>query len=139
MKFSIDKKAIISAIESAESHTSSEIKIHIEKTCKETGPYERARKLFDKLKLYNTKNRNAVLIYLSYNDRQIAILGDKGINDLVDDHYWNDVLKILKDNFSEGKYTEGFLQAVQKVGEKLKEHFPFETGDKNEISDFISH
>ena len=40
-------------------------------------------------------------------------------------------------NFSKGNLTEGFVLGIGKVGEKLKEFFPFQKEDVNELPDEI--
>ena len=54
------QEAILHAIELAEHQTSGEIRVHIESTCK-SDPYERAQKVFLKLKMNKTAQRNGIL------------------------------------------------------------------------------
>ena len=70
---------IVAAIKEAEQNTSGEIKVHIEKKCKEE-VLDHAAFIFDALEMQNTELRNGVLIYLAVEDRKLAILGDAGIN-----------------------------------------------------------
>ena len=85
-----EDRRVVEAIKQAELNTSGEIKVHIENFCK--GNVEkRSLIVFKRLKLNETKLRNGVLIYLSVKDRRFAILGDEGINNVVEDGFWNDV------------------------------------------------
>lgn len=54
---------MVRAIETAEKNTSGEIRIHLEQVCK-GDPYMRAAYVFSKLGMFNTKERNGVLIYM---------------------------------------------------------------------------
>ena len=59
-----EKELISESIREAEKNTSGEIRVHIESKC--TGDVmDRAAYLFQKLKMHETKLRNAVLFYLA--------------------------------------------------------------------------
>lgn len=129
---------VVEAIKQAELNTSGEIKVHIENHCK--GDVEqRSLVVFNRLKLNETKLRNGVLIYLAAKDHKFAILGDEGINNVVDDGFWNDVKDLMLAHFKEGRFADGLEQGIQRCGEKLKTHFPYQSDDINEIPDEISY
>ena len=132
-----DKIKLISAIEKAEKKTSGEIKIHVDKRC--TGnPVNAAIKVFEKLGMTNTKDRNGVLIYLALKDKKMAIIGDTGIDKKVPDDFWESVKDIMLKNFKEGKFVEGICEAIKESGIKLSAYFPYQSDDENELSDEIS-
>ena len=129
---------IVEAIKQAELNTSGEIKVHIENHCR--GDVEqRSLVVFSKLKLNETKLRNGVLIYLAVKDRKFAILGDEGINNVVEEGFWNDVKDLMLSHFKDGHFAEGLEQGILCCGEKLKTYFPYQTDDTNEIPDDISY
>ena len=129
---------IVEAIKQAELNTSGEIKVHIENYCR--GDVEqRSLTVFNKLRLNETKLRNGVLIYLAVKDRKLAILGDEGINKVVEYGFWNDVKDLMLSHFKDGRFTEGLEQGILRCGEKLKTYFPYQTDDINEIPDDISY
>lgn len=133
-----EDQRVVEAIRQAERNTSGEIKVHIENRCK--GDVEqRSLFIFDKLKLNETQLRNGVLIYLAIKDHKFAILGDKGINDVVEDSFWNDVKDLMLCHFKEGRFAEGLEQGIMRCGEKLKAYFPYQSDDINEIPDDISY
>lgn len=133
-----EDQRVVEAIRQAERNTSGEIKVHIENRCK--GDVEqRSLFIFDKLKLNETQLRNGVLIYLAIKDHKLAILGDKGINDMVEDSFWNDVKDLMLSHFKEGRFAEGLEQGIMRCGEKLKAYFPYQSDDINEIPDDISY
>lgn len=100
---------IVEAIKTAERNTSGEIKVHIENHCK-GDVEERSIVVFNKLKLNETKLRNGVLIYIAIKDHKFAILGDEGINQVVEENFWNDV----KDTMA-AKFREGLLPKAWKL------------------------
>ncbi len=133
-----EDRRVVEAIKQAELNTSGEIKVHIENRCK--GDVEqRSLFVFKHLKLDETKLRNGMLIYLAIKDRKFAILGDEGINKVVGDGFWNDVKDLMLGYFKEGKFAKGLEQGIQRCGEKLKEFFPYQSDDINEIPDDISY
>ena len=132
-----EESHVIQAIKSAESQTSGEIRVHIESVCK-GNVLDRAAWLFKSLKMQKTDLRNGVLIYLSTKDRKFAIIGDAGINAVVPAGFWDDVRDLMIGEFTGGNMAKGFVLGIGKVGEKLKEFFPFREGDINELSNEIS-
>jgi uncharacterized membrane protein len=44
----------------------------------------------------------------------------------------------LLNHFRENHFTDGLIKGIDLIGEKLKKHFPYQTGDVNELSDEIS-
>lgn len=129
---------ITKAIESAEHQTSGEIRVHIESKCREE-VLDRAAWLFKKLKMHETKDRNGVLIYLSINDRKFAIIGDAGINKVVPEGFWNDIKEMMIDHFKKGEFAIGLVKGIEKTGEHLKQYFPWQENDINELPDEISY
>jgi uncharacterized membrane protein len=137
--FSSEEKAqITAAIQAAETRTSGEIQVHIENHCK-ADVLDRAAEVFETLKMYQTKDRNGVLIYLAVLDHKFAILGDKGINSVVPKDFWEVTKDVMTSHFRQGKFTQGLIEGIHLAGEQLRDHFPYDqTGDTNELSDEVS-
>ena len=131
------QQEIIKSIENAELNTSGEIRLHLEDTCK-SEPVKRAIEVFEKLNMHETKLRNGVLFYLAIKDKKIAVIGDKGINDIVTNNFWDDVKNEIINHFKNNQFTEGLCKGIEMAGEKLKAHFPFDSDDTNELTNDIS-
>ncbi len=132
-----EKNRIILGIREAEKATSGEIRLHLEQ--KSGKPvFDRAVEVFNKIGMNRTVQRNGVLIYLVTGERQFVILGDKGINDIVPEDFWNDVAAKMSSLFKSGKFCEGVCEGILLIGEKLKSHFPYKSDDVNELPDDIS-
>ena len=131
------QEIVVAAVRLAEKDTSGEIRIHIDGECA-TEPMSRAQEVFGKLGMHKTRLRNGVLIYLACNTKVFAIVGDKGINDIVPENFWEDAASLMRMRFRKGMYTEGLSETAIMIGEKLKEHFPYEPDDINEQPDEIS-
>ncbi len=134
----VDNEKIVQAIRNAEMRTSGEIRIFIESRCRFIDAMDRALEIFDKLKMEQTEFRNAVLLYIALKDHQLAVYGDKGINERVGHEFWEKaVIKILA-QFNHEDYADGISNCVTEIGESLQQHFPYDKIiDKNELPDEI--
>ena len=132
-----NKLQITNAIRVAETNTSGEIRVHIESHCKGE-VLDQAAYVFEKLEIHKTELRNGVLFYLAVDDHKFAILGDVGINQKVSDNFWENIKENVVAKFKDGLYSEGLAEGIVKAGEQLKEHFPYQDDDVNELSDEIS-
>ncbi len=131
------EQEIVSAILKAEQNTSGEIRVHIESTSPRDH-FKRAEQLFHQLKMDNTRERNGVLLYVAVKDHKFVIMGDKGIDQVVPDGFWNSTRDIMQRHFKEGRFKEGIVEGITKAGRELKVHFPWKSDDTNELSDEIS-
>lgn len=132
-----NKLQITNAIRVAETNTSGEIRVHIEKHCK-GDVLDQAAYVFEKLAMHKTELRNGVLFYLAVEDHKFAILGDAGINQKVAEDFWESTKELVLAKLKEGKYAEGLADGIIKAGEQLKANFPYQADDVNELSDEIS-
>lgn len=128
---------IVEAIVEAEKNTSGEIRVHIENHT-DKDPFERAQEVFYALKMDNTQNRNGVLFYVGVQDHSFVILGDQGINDLVENDFWDQTKDRVISHFKNADYKQGLVEGVLKAGQKLKGLFPTDTSDKDELPNEIS-
>jgi uncharacterized membrane protein len=128
---------ILASVKEAEKSTSGEIRVHIETSCSED-VLDRASWVFKKLGMHKTSERNGVLFYLAVSDRKFAVIGDAGINSKVPTGFWDDIKTLLQKNFKENKFSEGLSEGIILAGKQLKEHFPYEKDDVNELPDEIS-
>ncbi|MDP2087926.1 MAG: TPM domain-containing protein [Flavobacteriaceae bacterium] len=133
-----EEQQIVEAIRNAEKNTSGEIRVHIEKL-NEKPTIERAQEVFYWLNMQETEFQNGILIYIAYETRKVAIIGDKGIHSFVGDDFWNAENDLLIHYFKQEKYADGIAVVVEHIGAKLKEFFPYNKDDKNELSDEISN
>lgn len=132
-----EKDRIIEAVKKAELNTSGEIRVHIENDCK-ADVLDRASLVFAKLNMHKTEKRNGVLVYLALNDHKFAIIGDAGINAVVKENFWEETKEIMLTCFKESNLCEGLVRGIEKAGEQLKQFFPYQSDDVNELPDDIS-
>lgn len=132
-----EKKSIVQAIGEAEAMTSGEIRLHIESKCA-GDPVVRAVEVFYKLGMDNTIHANGTLIYLAYSDHKFAIIGDKGINEVVPSNFWDGIKEAMAEHFKQKEFFQGVVFAVKETGFHLKNYFPLQHNDKNELPNEIS-
>ncbi len=132
-----EEQDIIEAIQNAEKNTSGEIRVHVEQSSK-TDAYKRAMEVFHDLKMDNTKLRNGVLIYVAVADKTFAIYGDKGINTVVADNFWQTTRDTIQQHFKSGNFKQGLVEGIKEAGAQLKTYFPWQQDDTNELSNEIS-
>ena len=132
-----NKLQITNAIRVAETNTSGEIRVHIEKSCK-GDVLDQAAYVFEKLAMHKTELRNGVLFYLAVEDHKFAILGDAGINQKVPEDFWVKIKEHVISKFKDVDFAGGLSEGVVMAGEQLKQHFPYQEDDVNELSDEIS-
>lgn len=90
---------------------------------------------FTESNVYNTKNHSGILIFVSYFEKQVRIVADKGISEKISQDLWNLIADEMTENFSHGQVKNAFLCAVKKCGDLLAENFPAQNENPNELSD----
>ena len=132
-----EEAEVVEAIRLAEKNTSGEIRVHLEKETS-IAPIERAVEVFHELGMDKTQLRNGVIIYVAVKSRKFAIYGDKGINDKVNDDFWNCTKDIMVNHFKTGNNVQALVEGIHNAGEQLRKYFPFEDDDTDELSNEIS-
>ncbi len=132
-----EEREVVEAIQNAEKETSGEIRVHLEETSAED-PFVRATALFEALEMHKTALKNGVLIYMAIQDHKFAICGDKGIDDVVPEHFWDDTKELMLGHFKSGDFKSGLIAGIKRAGEKLQQFFPCGDDDIDELSNEIS-
>ncbi len=132
-----EKERIMATIQQAEDQTSGEIRVHVE-SGDGGDPIARAKAVFVKLGMDQTALRNGVLIYLAVVDHKFAIIGDRGIDAVVPANFWETTKDEMRLLFRQGQFAAGVCRGIASVGQHLKQHFPCQKDDVNELTDEIS-
>jgi uncharacterized membrane protein len=129
---------IVEAIRTAETATSGEIRVHVTKRCPDDA-VTAAQKVFNKLKMSETAARNGVLFFIATEDHKFAVIGDQGIDEATPEEFWRGVVDAATEKFATGDCADGLVEAITCAGEALKNYFPYQSDDKNELTDEISY
>jgi len=82
-----------------------------------------------------TAGRTGILIYLSMAEHRAEIIADEAILKVTDEHTWGEAMTALIAEVREGRFGDGIVAAIERVGVVLSEHFPRSAADTNEIPD----
>jgi uncharacterized membrane protein len=135
----LDDEAIVGAIREAEARSRGEIRVHVAER-KVGDARAHAEKVFERLGMTATDERNGVLLYVAPLARTIVVIGDRDIDGRCGEAFWRTVAETVGAEFRSGRFTEGIVAGVRAVGDELARHFPRRSGetDRNELPDGVS-
>jgi uncharacterized membrane protein len=133
----LDHDRIIEAIRGAESKTSGEIRVYIQRGKFETDPVMLAQKKFQRLGMYKTRERNAVLIFVAPRAHKFAVVGDQAIHEKCGEQFWQHVVNGMRVHFQNENFSHALTEAIKEVGKVLAMHFPGTSANANELPDEI--
>ncbi len=96
---------------------------------------ERAIEVFSRLRVWDTEHNNGVLIYLLLADRDVEIVADRGVHGKLGQAVWESVCREMEKAFRQGKFEEGVIAGISRVGEHLARHYPQSGAKINELPD----
>lgn len=133
-----EQALLVKAIGEAELTTSGEIRLHLENFCF-GNELNAARKVFARLNMQHTKERNGILIYIAVRSRKIAVFGDEGIHLKLGPEFWEKLVKQLVDGFKANHKASALADCIVECGKQLGTFFPRQNDDQNELSNTISY
>ena len=86
--------------------------------------------------LHHTRGETGLLIFVSEAERYVEILADRGINNLVPDGAWDNILQQLLGQIKANNTETGLIDAIQACGDLLAEHVP-STHDQDELPNHL--
>jgi uncharacterized membrane protein len=125
------------AIHEAESKTSGEIRVLIQRGKLKSDPLDTAQRKFHRLGMHKTRERNAVLIFVAPRVHKFAVVGDTAIHEKCGDEFWQRVVERMRTHFQNEKFSDALVEAVNDIGTVLASHFPKMSKDTNELPDDI--
>jgi len=120
----LEHDRIVAAIRDAESKTSGQIRVFIQRGKLEVDPLIAARKKFQLLGMRKTPERNAVLIFVAPRAHKFAVVGDKTIHEKCGESFWQRLVDGMREHFRNEKFTDAVVDAIEEVGRALVAHFP---------------
>ena len=95
----------------------------------------RAFRYFTESGIYDTAEHSGILIFVSYMERQVRIIADRGIAEKIHQDLWNLIADELAESLKKGNSKDAFINAIQKCGELLAENYPAKEENPNEFPD----
>jgi uncharacterized membrane protein len=133
----LEHDRLIQAIAEAESKTSGEIRVLIQRGKLNSDPLIAAQRKFHRLGMHKTRERNAVLVFVAPRAHKFAVVGDEAIHQKCGDEFWQRVVTAMHHCFRQNKFTEGLGGAITIIGDMLAQHFPRSPTDTNELPDNV--
>ena len=134
----LDRPAIVEAIKRAESKSHGEIRVHLHRR-PVSNALEAAQAAFKRLGMEKTVYGTGCLLFLAPESRAFAVIGGTGIHEKVGEGFWAEARDAAQALFADGKFTEGIVAAVDKLGDALALFFPKSgPADVNELPDEVS-
>ena len=133
----VEHDRIVQAIREAESKTSGEIRLFIQRGKLNADPLVAAQKKFHQLRMHTTRERNAVLIFVAPRAHKFAVVGDKAIHEKCGDEFWQRIVDGMRVHFQNEKFSHAMVEAINEIGKLLAAHFPKTASNANELPDQI--
>jgi len=133
----VEHDRIVHAICEAESKTSGEIRVYVQRGKLSGDPLTAAQKKFHQLGMHKTREQNAVLIFVAPRAHKFAVVGDKAIHEKCGDEFWQRVVTRMRTHFQNENFSDALVEAVKEIGSVLASHFPKTLGNANELPDDV--
>ena len=135
----LDHDRIVKAIAEAEARSRGEVRVHVSRGAMDD-PQAAAARQFETLGMTKTAERIGVLLFVAPASQAFAVVGDQGIHERCGPDFWKDVAAAVEKDFKAGRYTDGIVKGVTRLGDALAIHFPPQAGvtDTNELPDQVT-
>ena len=98
----------------------------------------RAMRHFSESGIYETAEHSGILIFVSYMERQVRIIADRGISQKISPDLWKIISEGLAADIKAGNAKTGFINAVEKCGDLLARNFPAHKENPDELPDGLT-
>ncbi|MFA6936972.1 MAG: TPM domain-containing protein [Treponema sp.] len=103
----------------------------VPQTAKVQAVNSRAMRYFAESGVYCTKEHTGILIFVSYFEKEVRIIADKGISEKITQDLWNLIADELADSLSKGNAKDAFINAINRCGDLLAEYYPAPNDKEN--------
>ncbi len=134
----VEHDRIVHTIREAESKTSGEIRVYVQRGNLSGDPLTAAQKKFHQLGMHKTREQNAVLIFVAPRAHKFGVVGDKAIHEKCGDEFWQRIVEGMRTHFQNEKFSHALVGAIQEIGKMLAAHFPKTSTNANELPDEIA-
>jgi len=133
----LEHDRIVQTIREAESKTSGEIRVFIQRGKLKSDPLAAAQKKFRQLRMHKARESNAVLIFVVPRAHKFAVIGDKAIHEKCGDEFWQRVVTRMRTHFQNENFSDALVEAIKEIGSVLASHFPKTLGNADELPDDV--
>ena len=132
----IEDVAIAEAIRRAEERTSGEIRVFVSRH-RPANPVREARRQFEVLEMNRTPLRNAALLYFAPANREFAVAMDEALTFRAGEGFAEAIRAAMDPAWSEGRFHQAVLAAVEAAGIELSRHFPRSLLDRDDLANQV--
>ena len=132
----LEHDRIAKAIATAEATTSGEIRVFIQRG-NVADAVSDARDQFERLGMTQTRERNAVLVFVAPRAQKFAVIGDRGVYEKCGQPFWEALTQAMRPHFQAQNFTDAIVHAVREAGSLLAQHFPRRPDDRNELPNAV--
>jgi uncharacterized membrane protein len=132
----LEHDRIARAIATAEATTSGEIRVFIQRG-NVADAVSDARAQFERLGMTQTRERNAVLVFVAPRAQKFAVIGDRGVYEKCGEPFWEALAQAMRPHFQAQHFTDAIVHAVREAGSLLTQHFPRRPDDRNELPNAV--
>ena len=133
----LEHDRIVDAIKDAESKTSGQIRVFIQRGKLKLDPLIAAQKKFHRLGMHKTAEQNAVLIFVAPRAHKFAVVGDKAIHEKCGAQFWQRLVEAMGEHFKNEKFSHALVEAIEEAGKALATHFPRRSTSSGQLPDEI--
>ncbi len=92
-----------------------------------------ANKQFSSLGLHKTDTKQAIMFFVSLDEKYVEIITDSMIKEKITDSYWQDIVDEFVKDVKNDNLKSGYIKAIKACNEVLIKNFPIQENDKNEL------
>ena len=133
----LEHDRIVDTIREAESKTSGQIRIYIQRGKLRVDTLIAAQKKFHRLGMHKTRARNAVLIFVVPRAHKFAVVGDNAVHEKCGEQFWQRLVDGMRAHFQNEKFSHALVETIEETGKMLATHFPKRSTGRNELRDEI--
>jgi uncharacterized membrane protein len=89
---------------------------------------DRALDIFTHLRVWDTDERNGVLIYVLLADKAIEIVADRGLNGTTSEEEWRAICQAMEKDFRDRRFENGSINGIHAINNLLIHHFRSHAG-----------
>lgn len=88
---------------------------------------------FENLQLNRTKSKQALMFFVSLDEKYVEIITDEKISEKISDEYWQVIVDEFIKDIKNNDLSNGYLKAINSCSELLAKEFPIQANDINEL------
>lgn len=97
----------------------------------------KANEQFYNLGLNKTKSKQAIMFFVSLDEKYVEIITDTEISKKIPNEFWEQLVYEFTLDIKKDDFLSGYIKAIKTSKAMLIQHFPIQNDDKNELSNEV--